>query len=559
MLNWLRVHNLAIVQEADIEFGPAFNAITGETGAGKSVIMGALDMLFGSRADKSVIRTGEHQCEIAAEFSIQPGKLAALRTILEDSSLISPDMPDQLLIRRVITPTTNRNFVNGSPVTLGLLRMLSSYLVDVHAVNENASILEESNQLAVLDRFAGLQNDCAEVKRLWDALTQIRREREEFNTNLPSSMEATELRRDCREIEQANIFDGEDTDLEARHALAANAHTIIELCLAAENILTDSEDSIAMRLAECRRILLSLDKIEQANASVFIETIDQVRESIDSLSSSLNSFSSGVEIDENEFQEMEKRMHLLRTLKRKFGPTLTDVLAHLESTRTRLQAFEDAEIKREDFAKQENTAYQSWHHQAEILSNKRKQAAGQLETVLSEETRKLGFLQASYSLRFSRAQDNALGIDHVTFLFSANPGVPMIPLKDVASSGEVARVMLAVKTVLADIDEIPTLVFDEIDANIGGETACRVGDELAKLGRSKQIISISHLAQVAVCADTHFRVAKQAEGNTTISSIIQLNAHDRSHEIARMLGGGTAAIKHAEKMLQEAHKRANHL
>jgi DNA repair protein RecN (Recombination protein N) len=192
-----------------------------------------------------------------------------------------------------------------------------------------------------------------------------------------------------------------------------------------------------------------------------------------------------------------------------------------------------------------------------MLSEKRKAAAGKLESALSKETRKLGFLKAAYRIEFSAAKEGPLGTDAVTFLFSANPGVPMIPLRDVASSGEVARVMLAVKTVLAAVDEIPILVFDEIDANIGGETACRVGEELAQLGRHKQIISISHLAQVAVCADTHFRVAKHVADGRTLSGIRRLDDAARVKEIARMLGGGEPASAHAEEMLKKAGKREN--
>ena len=318
--------------------------------------------------------------------------------------------------------------------------------------------------------------------------------------------------------------------------------------------LTDGEDSISQRFAECRRILRGLERIEPTKAEEFLNSLDSAKEAVDDLSSELASFASEVEVDEQEFQEMEERMRLLQTLKRRYGPTLDDVLAHLERVRERVAAFDDAELRRKEFEKQEAEAYRKYQSAAASLGEKRRAVAGKLEDALSKETRKLGFLKAAYQLEFSSAKEGPLGSDAVTFLFSANPGVPMIPLRDVASSGEVARVMLAVKTVLATVDEIPILVFDEIDANIGGETACRVGEELALLGRYKQIISISHLAQVAVCADTHFRVAKHVSDGCTLSGIRKLDDASRIKEIARMLGGGDSASAHAEDMLKQAKK-----
>ncbi|MBR3687638.1 MAG: DNA repair protein RecN [Lentisphaeria bacterium] len=557
MLNWLSVQNLAIVEEAEIEFGPSFNVITGETGAGKSVIMGALGLLLGNRADKSAIRTGADHCEISAGFTLAPGALPKLRAFLEENALVSADEPDSILVRRVITHSSSRNFVNGSAVNLNVLRTIASAMVDVHAANENAAILDPANQLDVLDRFAGLQKELNAVRECWDELAAVRREKAAFAASLPSPEEAARLRRDCEEIERADIHAGEDDELTARHDLAANSRSVIELASQVCGGLTDGEDSISQRFAECRRILRGLERIEPTKAEEFLNALDGAKEAVDDLSSELASFASEVEIDEQEFQEMEERMRLLQTLKRRYGPTLDDVLAHLERVRERVAVFDDAELRRKEFEEQEAESYRKYQSAAAQLSEKRKAAAGKLEDALSKETRKLGFLKAAYQLEFSAAKEGPLGIDSVTFLFSANPGVPMIPLRDVASSGEVARVMLAVKTVLATVDEIPILVFDEIDANIGGETACRVGEELALLGRYKQIISISHLAQVAVCADTHFRVAKHVSDGRTLSGIRKLDDAARVKEIARMLGGGESASAHAEDMLKQVKKTGN--
>ena len=554
MLNWLSVQNLAIVEEAEIEFDPSFNVITGETGAGKSVIMGALGLLLGNRADKSAIRTGADHCEISAGFSLAPGTLPKFRAYLAENALVREDEPDSILVRRVIGHNSSRNFVNGSAVNLDVLRTIASAMVDVHAANENAAILDPANQLDVLDRFAGLQPDLDKIRQCWDRLSSVRREKAAFDASLPSPEEAARLRRDCEEIERADVHSGEDDELTVRHDLAANSRSVIELASQVCGGLTDGEDSISQRFADCRRILRGLERIEPVKAEEFLNALDGAKEAVDELSSSLALFASEVEIDEQEFQEMEERMRLLQTLKRRYGPTLDDVLAHLDSVRERVAAFDDAELRRREFEKQEAEAFREYRDAAVRLGEKRRAAAGKLENALSKETRKLGFLKAAYQVEFSAAKDGPLGADAVTFLFSANPGVPMIPLREVASSGEVARVMLAVKTVLAAVDEIPILVFDEIDANIGGETACRVGEELALLGRHKQIIAISHLAQVAVCADTHFRVAKHVVDGRTLSGIRRLDDAARVKEIARMLGGGEAASAHAEEMLKQAEK-----
>ncbi len=554
MLNWLSVQNLAIVEEAEIEFGPSFNVITGETGAGKSVIMGALGLLLGNRADKSAIRIGADHCEISAGFTLAPGALPGLRSFLAENSLVREDEPDGILVRRVITHSSSRNFVNGSAVNLNVLRAIASAMVDVHAANENAAILDSANQLDVLDRFAGLQDERNDVRQRWERLASVRQEKEAFAVSLPSPEEAARLRRDCEEIERAGVRPGEDDELTARHDLAANSRSVIELASQVCGGLTDGEDSISQRFADCRRILRGLERIVPEKAESFLAALDGAKDAVDELSSDLATFASEVDVDEREFQEMEERMRLLQTLKRRYGPTLDNVLAHLEHVRERVAAFDDAELRRVEFEKQEAEALEQYRAAAARLGEKRRAAAEKLEDALSKETRKLGFLKAAYQLDFSGAKEGPLGTDAVTFLFSANPGVPMIPLRDVASSGEVARVMLAVKTVLAEVDEIPVLVFDEIDANIGGETACRVGEELALLGRCKQIISISHLAQVAVCADTHFRVSKRVVDGRTLSGIRRLDDAARVKEIARMLGGGESASAHAENMLKQAGK-----
>ncbi len=552
MLNWLSVRNLAVVESAELELAPGFNAITGETGAGKSVVMGALGLLLGARADKSVIRTGSTHCELAAGFDFDPVVQTALTAFLKENELLNEDEPGTLLLRRVLTQTSTRNFVNGAAVNLGILKSIAAFLVDIHAANENAAVLDAARQLDVLDRFAGLEPEQERTRIAWNNWAALRAEKERFDASLPSPEACERLRRDWEEIDRASTHENEDVELNARHELAAHSQSIVESASAVCGLLTENEESIVERLAECRRLLRTLERIDPAHASEFMDGLDAASESVNALSASLASFAADIEIDEREFIEMENRLRLLQTLKRRYGPELSDVLAHAERIREQLDAFDNADSQRREFQKKDAILQSAWRAAAEELSRKRAAAAARLAEVLSRETQKLGFLKAEFRIELAEGPAGPNGIDRVHFLFTSNPGVPPIPLRDVASSGEVSRIMLAVKTVLAKADDVPTLIFDEIDANIGGETACRVADELVELSKSKQIISISHLPQVAVRAERHFRVEKRAEGERTISVVVALNGKARVGELARMLGGGKSAEQHAKDLLNSS-------
>jgi len=552
MLKWMKLRNLALVEEAEAEFGAGFNVITGETGAGKSVIMGAVSLLMGARADHSAIRAGADRCEISAEFQIPDYARETVSAILEAEAAEPEDLSEGLLIRRVITKTGSRNFINGSPVTLPVLHRLGECLIDVHAANATQSLLKSSEQLAVLDRFGKLAEWKEKTKTGWETLSGIRKEKEEFLASMPSAEETERLRRDASEIRNAGPEPGEDDVLSKRHALASHARTVIELAYRAGEALTgDAENSVSSVLGDIRRMLLDLERVDPESGPLFLEQMEDISEKVSSLSASLASRAAEVDIDEAEFQAMEERMRVLQTLKRRYGPGLDDVLAHLDELEKRIGMYDDAALLREQFEKRENEALALWRKAAEALSAKRKEAAKKLVDSLVAETAKLGFLRAGFDISFAEAPGGPGGMDRIEILFSANPGTPLRPLRDTASSGEIARVMLAVKTVLAEADTIPILIFDEIDANIGGETAARVGGELAKLGKHKQVICISHLAQAARCAETHFLVSKTPEEGTARTRIRRLEPKERLSEIARMLGGGKAALEHAKELLKK--------
>lgn len=550
MLKWMKLKNLALVEEAEIEFGPGFNVITGETGAGKSVIMGAVDLLLGDRADKSAIRNGCDRCEIAAEFQIPACAAGPVAAILEDAAVEDDSLEHSILIRRVITKTSSRNFINGSPVTLSVLTRLGAVLIDVHAANASQSLLQCAEQLAVLDRFGHAGEHLHTLRVLWDELQSLREEQAEFLQTLPSEQDVKLLRRTAEDIRRAAPEPGEDETLKSRHALAANARSIMEYAYrAGEALAGDHEQSIFQNLTDVRRALLDLEKVDPDHAGEFISRLEEITEQVSNLSADLESHAASVELDGNEFLAMEDRMRVLQTLKRRYGPTLEDVLAYLADTEEKIQQFEDASMSIQQFAQKEKELLAKYTCAADALSRHRKDVSQKLVRELSLETEKLGFKQAVFETQFTTVPAGPGGTDHFELLFSANPGVPPCPLHQVASSGEISRVMLAVKTVLAEADAIPILIFDEIDANIGGETAWKVGDELRKLAGTKQILCISHLAQVARAAQTHFLVEKSTEENVTRTRIMPLTQKKREAELARMLGGGPAALQHAKEIL----------
>ena len=549
MLKWMRLKNLALVDKADMEFGPGFNVITGETGAGKSVIMGGVGLLLGGRADKSAIRIGTDRCEVSGEFFVGGGSASRVKAILDEAG-IEPDPAGNLLVRRVITASSSRNFVNESPVTLQILHRIGEVLVDIHGASENHQLLKNQNQLDMLDRFGRLDAELAEVRAVWSELAKLRQEKKSFAESMPSAEETARFRRDAAEIEKAAPVSGEDEELEARHTVAAHSKSIIEVALTAANALSECEDSLADRVGQVRRMLGDLEKFDPDHAEQFIRAIEEISAQVMSLSNDLTDHASEVDIDEGEFMAMEERLRVLQTMKRRYGPTLDDVLAHLAFLQSKIEAYDNSEVIRENFGKREKELLSRLTAACARLSAARKKAGKALAKQIGSELKKLGFKRSDFEVVVMDAAPGADGADRIEFMFTANPGVPLMPLREVASSGELSRVMLAAKTVLAEADSIPILIFDEIDANIGGETASRVGQEIAALAENKQILCISHLPQVACNASVHFMVSKESAADVTTTHICKLGKASRITEISRMLGGGEVARKHAEAMLK---------
>ncbi len=549
MLTYLKIENLALIESSETEFSPGFNVITGETGAGKSILLGAVLLLLGGRGDRSVIRSGESRCEICGSFLLTPDTAAAVRPMLDAAEIpFDADAPE-LHLRRIITENTTRCHINNVPVTVRMLHELGGLLIDVHGANEHQSLVSRSRQLDLLDRYAesaAMRNKCAGICR---RIAELEAERAGFEKNMPSQAEAAHLELVAEEIGRVNPRPGEDGELAARHALASNAKHIMELTAALAALLGDGENSVSEQLSQAYRLIQDLSQADEKKSGEFAGRCGVICESVQELANDLTLFGSNVELDEESFMELEERLSSLHTLKRRYGPGLEQVLATQAEALARLDDYRQGSSKREAFEQKAQLLRQELQQAADELTALRQSRAEEFTRQVCGKLKAIGFASGRLEAGFEKCEPGANGQDIFELFFSANQGEELLPLRKVASSGELSRLMLALKTVLADADQVPVSIFDEIDVNIGGETACQVAEELHKLGQHRQILAISHLPQVAARGDSHFAVSKESSDSRTVSHIIRLDDSARLHEIARMLGGGAAAEEHARNIL----------
>ena len=548
MIEWITIQNLALVEKADIEFGPGFNVITGETGTGKSVIMSAISLLLGERAGKNILRTGTDRCEISSGITLTGTVKKLVAAILSDADIAEND-DSSLLLKRIITSSGARNFINDTPVTLQTLKQLGDLLIDIHGPHEHQSLLKTSIQLDILDSYGNLAALRARTESCWSELQTAKKELEDLERDLPSAIEAEHLKTILTSIETAALQEDEDKIINDKHKLAANARDILEISRNSVMILNESEESIADKLASLRHGLAAFEKLELKEAGDFLKRNDELIESCRELAFDIESFAGGIELDERGFAALEERLSVIQNLKRKYGPTLKDVIKTAEDARKKLDEVENFEDIRSTLRAKEKSAVAKLKTAADKLSEKRKDVSAKFAKQVVKSLKTLGFLKAGFHVEFAYAAPSARGSDAIEFMFTANPGEPPHPLRKVASSGEISRVMLSLKTVLADADSVPILVFDEIDVNIGGKTAVTVGQELKALSKTHQLFCISHLPQVAAAATRHYKVDKAVQNGRTMTSVVLLEQNQRKKEISRMLGGSKAADNHAEELL----------
>jgi DNA repair protein RecN (Recombination protein N) len=556
MLTTLRIKNLALVADLTLELQPGYNVITGETGAGKSILIGALNLVLGERADRTLIRSGSDSCSVEAVFDVS--RLKAPLTAFLDANGLEPCEDYQLVLKRTFTNSgANRQFINGSPTTLNILATLGEWLVDIHGPHEHQSLLHPARQLAILDAFGNLDDERDAFGELVRRRAALEAEKAALIVDEKTYAQQLDLLRfQVNEIISAQLQPEEDAQVEQDYRRASNAAKLLQLSHAALDLLGENEASLLTQAGIVGRALQELHRVD-ASAAPLLARHEQAVALLHELQAELAHYSDKVDIDPARLQQLEERLNLIQSLKRKYGGTVGEVVAFGEEARRKLQALEqrDTELHRLNGELQKLEAA-LWRG-GQALSAKRRKVIPQLSKAANKQLADLGFKQSRLDVaittetsRESRVESR--GLDTVEFQFAPNPGEPARPLRAIASSGELARVMLALKTVLAAEDQIPVLVFDEVDANVGGETANVVGEKMQQIAQKRQVLCITHLPQVAAPASAHYVAIKQLKAGRTISEIALLDPKERVTELARMLGGQTdAARRHAEALLKE--------
>src|SRR5881394_1719846 len=548
VLTLLRIRNLALVEELEWQIGPGFIAVTGETGAGKSIIIGALQLLLGERADKSLIRTGADLCTVEAVFAGRD--LQKLNPELVEAG-IEPCEDDLIIKRSFSVAGTNRQFINGSPTTLSILKRLGDELVDLHGPHDHQSLLSPETQLRLLDSFACAEAQLEEYRKCYQQLRALLAEHATLNTaETAREQELDLLRHQIIEIESAKLVPSEEEEIENRYKLATDSKRLIELASAAANKLSEADESVLSQLAETQRLLRELEKIDISTAELASEHAAAVVQ-LSEIARSLSDYAEKLDLDPEQLTALEQRVSLFETLKRKYGGSIAEVIEFGRRTAERMQKIEGRDAELERLTKEIAEVRAQMNRAGDALRKLRAKAAPKLSETIRKNLRDLGFRQSEFEARLSPVEEShANGFDSVELLFSPNPGEPLKPLRAIASSGEISRLMLAIKSALAAHDSIPLLVFDEIDTNVGGEIAHAVGAKMQTLGHDHQLICITHLPQVAATASSHFVVTKDVAHGRTFSNLHEVTGKDRQEEIARMLGGKSeSALKLAANLL----------
>ncbi len=552
MLSLLKIRNLALVDELNWEPHRGFLGITGETGAGKSVIMGGISLVLGERADKGLIRSGENQCSIEALFHLPD--TADTDALLTESG-IPPCEDGQLIIRRVITPTGNRQFINNSPVTLNLLRAIAPGLVDMHHPEAHRSLGSQARQLALLDAFAENRQQLADYHEAYKHWLAARHAwKELLEQEMGNEREIDFLRHQVEEIESAGFTRDEVEGLEARWQRARNASRLRDTALPMAQMVDGEGDSLSARLRQLVRSGHELTRLD-ASCEAWLAPLPGLVDELEEIHDRLMDYLDRLNDDPAALAALEERILQLDNLKRKYGADLEAIEAHLAACRERLDAIDNRDTRLSELEAAEKAARRCRDEAAAALSRTRRAAAPKLERDFLMHAAQLGFRQSLFKVQLSPLSEaGPQGGEEADFLFGPNPGEPLKPLRLIASSGELARVMLALKSALARQDDTPLLVFDEIDANVGGEIARAVGRKMRELGRDHQVIAITHFPQVAALADHHYLIAKElSAAGRTLSSLREVDGDERVAELVRMLGTpGNAAEAHARELLTDA-------
>ena len=575
MLRLLSVTNFATIEQLEIELAPNFNVLTGETGAGKSIIVDAVSLLLGGRADAGMVRSGARQARVEGIFLLSGDVIQRVDSAADEYG-IEVGEEELILAREVNLDGRNTCRVNGRTVPLRLLNGLAERLVDIHGQNEHLSLLRVREHMDILDKYGGLGELRSEVGTRVRELTEVREELEEMGrAGREFAQRVDFLRYQVDEINAASLHPGEDEELTVERDRVANAERIISLSDHAYRALYEGfeqQQSAADLMGQAARDLAQLVDMDPS-IGPRVESAEELSSQVDELARTLRGYRDSIVYSPERLQELEERLDLIRGLKRKYGGTIEEVLTFGDKAASELEGLYHSEERKEELEARESELRKEVGKVAGRLSEARREAGERLAEAIQKEAAALAMehAQVVVKIRQSEAEDgapvsqngvgarmlafNGSGVDSVEFMISLNPGEPPRPLVKIASGGEASRLMLAIKTILSTADQIPILVFDEVDAGIGGRVGRVVGRKLWGLSKSHQVLCVTHLPQIACYADSHARVMKAASRDRTVTSVEVLDGEGRVTEVSQMLGsGGGAARSNAVEMLEEAER-----
>jgi len=550
MLRELIIRNFAIIDSLSVEFRPGFNVISGETGAGKSIVVDALGLVLGERAQIDQIKAGQEEAEVQAYFDIEG---------VEALTALGIQAQEGVIVRRVVSRGgKSRAYVNDTLTSIRSLEDVGKLIAEIHGQNEHQSLLVPEKQLDLVDSYGRH----AEIMDKYRAVFAAHRELAERLGDLRERVKERAQRMDLlqfqvEEIRSAAPKPGEGAELEQQRNILVNAAKLRALCEETYALLHESEQSVGSGLAVALGNLRTIEGVDQAAREV-LDLLEAAAPLVADSIVSLRGLKDKYDADPQMLDEVQSRLELLKGLRRKYGETEEDVLRHLENAASELEALRGADEKIEDLSRELSSLDTELRRLADHLSAARRASAETIEQLVAEKLGALAFRNARFGISCARMTDEAgravlgpRGCDSIEFLFSANPAEPLKSLRKVASGGELSRITLAIKTVFAEVDDIPVMVFDEIDAGIGGKAAQTVGRALKELSSNHQVFCVTHLPQIASLADAHYRVEKTAEKKTTKVKVKLLTMEERIHEVARMLSGKIteSSLKHSEELL----------
>lgn len=554
MLQNLHVKNLALIDETEVEFGPGLNILSGETGAGKSIIIGSINLALGEKVQKEMLRDNGESALVELIFFVEDADtIEAIRALdieMED---------DTVILSRKITGGRAIGRINGEAVSASKMKAVASLLIDIHGQHEHQSLLSKKKHLEILDTFAkeALGDKKEKLAQCYQEYRKLKDELE--HANLDGEERARELsflEYEVKEIEEAQLTVGEDEELEAVFRKYSNGKKIMDAVGTANAATSEDDESASERIGRALRELASVSGYDER-----VKEMEEQLTEIDNLLSDFNhelaSYLSDEEFDEETFYETEKRLDLINHLKSKYGNTIADILKYGEEKAERITVLNDYDAYLAGLQKNVSEKEKQLEQLSKKISDIRKKESKKLTESIKNALLDLNFLDVQFTMEFAETDYTANGIDDAQFLISTNPGEPVKPLGKVASGGELSRIMLAIKTVMAS-DKIGTLIFDEIDSGISGRTAQMVSEKMNVLGKSHQIICITHLPQIAAMADSHFLIEKSVENQATVSKIHKLTDEESVEELARMLGGveiTDTVLENAREMKQMAYMK----